>query len=88
MQGDLLRRILEQGGEDIPGEMRDTLQSLARGGIGGALMLLGLLMSLVVNSIFGALGGLLGTAMFKPTMPPSPPPVPGFADSTRPHTPE
>jgi hypothetical protein len=88
MQGDLLRRILEQGGEDIPGEMRDTLQSLARGGIGGALMLLGLLMSLVVNSIFGALGGLLGTAMFKPMMPPSPPPVPGFADSTRPHTPE
>ncbi len=88
MQGDMLRRILEQGGSDMPGEMRATLESLARGGVGGALMLLGLLMSLLVNAIFGALGGLLGTIMFKATMPPPPPPVPGFADSSRPHMPE
>jgi len=88
MQGDLLRRILDQGGSDMPTEMRDALQSLARGGAGGALMLFGFLVGLIVNSIFGAIGGLLGTVMFKPAVPPPPPPVPGFADSSRPHTPE
>ena len=50
----------------MPAEMRETLQSLTRGGMGGALMLLGFLMSLIVNAIFGAIGGLLGTVMFKP----------------------
>jgi hypothetical protein len=88
MQGDLLRRILDQGGGDMPAEMRDTLQSLTRGGMGGALMLFGFLVGLVVNAIFGTIGGLLGTVLFKPVVPPPPPPVPGFADSTRPHAPE
>jgi len=88
MQGDLLRRVLDQGGGDMPAEMRDALQSMARGGVGGALMLIGFVMSLIVNAIFGAIGGLLGTVMFKPAYPPPPPPVPGFADSSRPHTPE
>ena len=88
MQGDLLRRVLDQSGNDMPPQMRDTLQSLTRGGVGGALLVAGFLMSLIVNAIFGALGGLLGTVLFKPAVPPPPPPVPGFADSTRPHTPE
>ena len=88
MQGDVLRRILDQGGGDMPAEMRDAIQSLARGGVGGALALFGFLMSLIVNAIFGAIGGLLGTVMFKPSFPTPPPPVPGFADSSRPHTPE
>lgn len=87
MGGDVLRRILEQGGNDMPGEVRSTLESLARGGVGGALMFAGFVMSLIVNAIFGALGGLLGTVMFKPTMPPPPPLMPGFADSNRPHGP-
>jgi hypothetical protein len=88
MQGDMLRRILDQGGGDMPTEMRDALQSIARGGVGGALMIFSFLMSLIVNAIFGAIGGLLGTVIFKPAYPPPPPPVPGFADSSRPHTPE
>ena len=88
MQGDILGRILDQGGNDIPAEMREVLQSLTRGGMGGALILFGFLMSLIVNAIFGAIGGLLGTVMFKPASQPPLPPVPGFADSSRPHTPE
>jgi hypothetical protein len=88
MNGDLLRRILEQGGSDMPGEMRTTIESLTRGGVGGALMIVGLVTSLFVNAIFGAIGGLLGTVIFKPSMPPPPPPVPGFADPARPHGPE
>jgi len=88
MNGDLLKRILDQGGSDMPGGMRDTLESMTRGGVGGAIMLLGLMVSLLVDAIFGALGGLLGTVIFKPSVPPPPPPVPGFADPARPHGPE
>lgn len=88
MNGDLLARILDQGGNDMPPEMRDTLRSFARGGAAGALMVIGFLFSLVINAVFGALGGLLGTVMFKPSTPPPPPPVPGFADPTRPYGPE
>ncbi len=87
MNSDLLRRILEQG-SDMPAEVRGPLESLARGGVGGALFVIGLLMSLVVNAVFGAIGGALGTVVFKPSVPPPPPPVPGFADSGRPHGPE
>ncbi len=85
---DALRQVLEQSGGDMPPEVRGMLEQLSRGGVGGALMFLGLLMTLVINAIFGAIGGALGTALFKPSMPPPPPPVPGFADSTRPHMPE
>jgi hypothetical protein len=87
MGSEALRRILEQSGGDMPAEVRDVFEQMSRGGVGGALMFVGLLMSLVVNAIFGAIGGALGTTLFKPSMPP-PPPVPGFADSSRPHTPE
>jgi hypothetical protein len=87
MGGDALRQILEQSGGDMPAEVRDAFEQMSRGGIGGALMFVVLLVSLVVNAIFGAIGGALGTTLFKPSVPP-PPPVPGFADSSRPHTPE
>jgi hypothetical protein len=87
MGSEALRQILEQSGGDMPAEVRDVFEQMSRGGVGGALMFVGLLMSLVVNAIFGAIGGALGTTLFKPSMPP-PPPVPGFADSSRPHTPE
>jgi hypothetical protein len=88
MNGAMLERILDQGGSDMPGGVRDALATATSGGIGGALMVLGLIVSIFVNAIFGALGGLLGTAIFKPSVPPPPPPVPGFADSSRPHMPE
>jgi hypothetical protein len=88
MNGDLLRRILDQGGGDMPGEMRSTIESLTRGGVGGALMLVGFVVSLFVNAIFGAIGGLLGTLIFKSSTPLMPPPVPGFADPARSHGPE
>jgi hypothetical protein len=65
----------------------EALDTAARGGVGGAMMFAGLVISLFVNAIFGAIGGLLGTSIFKASVPP-PPPVPGFADSSRPHTPE
>ena len=88
MSSDMLQRFLEQSGGDMPSEVRGALENVARGGVGGALMFMGLILSLCINAIFGTLGGLLGTVMFRPTMPPAPPPVPGFADSTRPHTSE
>jgi hypothetical protein len=84
---DALRQVLEQSGGDMPPEVRGLLERLSAGAVGGAFMFVGLLISLVVYSIFGAIGGALGTALFKPSVPP-PPPVPGFADSSRPHTPE
>lgn len=82
---DALQRVLDQSGGDMPAEVRSVLESLGRGGAGGALMVAGLVISLCVNAIFGAIGGMIGTLMFKPSTPPPPPPVPGFADSTRPH---
>lgn len=88
LNGDFIRRILEQSGGEMPGEMRSTIESMARGGAGGAMIVFGLIMSLCVNAIFGTLGGLLGTVIFKSSVPPPPPPVPGFADPARPHTPE
>jgi hypothetical protein len=88
MSSDMLQRILAQSGGDMPSEVRGALETMARGGVGGALMFVGLIVNLCVNAVFGTLGGLLGTVMFKPTMPPTPPPVPGFADPGRPHTPE
>lgn len=87
LNGDFLRRVLEQSGGEMPGEVRGALESMARGGVGGAMVLFGLIMSLFVNAIFGTIGGLLGTVIFKSAAPP-PPPVPGFADPARPHTPE
>jgi hypothetical protein len=88
LNGDFLRRILEQSGGEMSGEMRDAVESIARGGVGGALFFFGLIVSLCVNAVVGAIGGLLGTVIFKPSSPPPPPPVPGFADPARPHTPE
>ncbi|BCS31287.1 hypothetical protein TBR22_A04870 [Luteitalea sp. TBR-22] len=87
MGADVLQRLLDQGGNDIPPEMRGTLQSLARGGVGGVISVLSFLLGLCVNAIFASLGGLLGMAIFKPSAPP-PPPVPGFVDPGRPHAPE
>ncbi len=88
MGGDALRQILEQSGGDVPPEFRDLIEQMSRGGVGGALMFVGLMLSLVINAVFGAVGGALGTVLFKPSMPPPPPPVPGFADASRPHGPE
>lgn len=87
MSSDALQRILDQSGGDMPSGVREALEAATRGGVGGAIMFMGLIVNLFVNAIFGAIGGLLGTVIFKPTMPP-PPPVPGFADSSRPHMPE
>lgn len=87
MGGHVLERVLQQSG-DLPPEMRDLLEQVGRGGLGGAMLLFGLIMGLVVNAIFGTLGGLLGAVLFKPSVPPAPPPVPGFADSQRPRSPE
>ena len=87
MGADVLQRILEQGGNDMPPEVRGTLSSIARGGVSGVISVLAFLLSLCINAIFASLGGLLGVAIFKPTVPP-PPPVPGFADPGRPHAPE
>ena len=87
MGADVLQRILDQGSSDMSPELRGTLRSLARGGVGGVISVLSFLLSLCINAIFASLGGLIGMAIFKPSMPP-PPPVPGFADPGRPHAPE
>ena len=52
LNGDFLRRILEQSGGEMPGEMRGIVESMARGGLGGAMLVFGLLISLFVNAIF------------------------------------
>ncbi|MGI8671501.1 MAG: hypothetical protein ACR2LU_02720 [Luteitalea sp.] len=87
MGGHVLERVLEQSSE-LPPEVRSALEQIGRGGLGGAMMLVGLVLSLILNAIFATLGGLIGALLFKPSQPPPPAPVPGFADSLRPRSPE
>lgn len=78
--GDWLQQISQSAG-DAPPELRDLIEQLGSGGLGGVAIVLGLLLNLVFFSVFGLLGGLLGQAIFKKTVPP-PPPTPSFLEPT------
>ena len=64
---------MREGSQDMPPEVRDQLEQMARGGGAGIFFSL---ISIVVSTVFGMLGGLLGVAIFKRNAPPPPPPPP------------
>ena len=77
MQQAMLSRAIEHA-ENMPPEARAWLESMAHGGVGVVVLVMGFLFHLVLGCVFGTLGGLLGAMMFRkdvPTvLPPGPPP--------------
>ena len=80
MQQAMLSRAMAHA-ENMPPEARAWFETMAHGGGGLVLLLMGFLFHLVLGCAFGALGGLLGAMMFRKDAPPTapsagPPPVP------------
>ena len=74
LQQQILSRVLSNN-PDMPTEVRDTLERLARGGaLRTGAAVIGAAIGILIDVVFGMLGGLLGVAIFKKNAPPPPPP--------------
>ena len=72
-QREIMERFL-QGADDLPPDVRQTIERMSIGVLG---VVLGFLLMLFAGMIFGTLGGLLGALMFRrsaPRQPAGPPP--------------
>jgi len=82
MYQSIIQRALENN-QDMPPEARTIIENMARGGVIGAMAIIGVFVRAVVFAVIAMLGGLLGVALFKKKdLPP-----PGTAEVLPPVTP-
>jgi len=63
MQQQLFERIAANS--DVPPEVKSMMENLSRGGVLGAMAVIGIFIRAIVFAIIAMLGGLLGVALFK-----------------------
>ncbi len=67
-QREMMERLL-QSADDLPSDVRQTIERMSIGVLG---VVLGFLLMLFAGVVFGTLGGLLGALMFRRSAPPQP----------------
>src|SRR5262249_59856818 len=73
MEREMVQRILDMTGGNMPPEVRGVVERYGRGGAPFAFMVIGRIVALMfwlcVGAVFSAVGGFLGAAIFKKSAP-------------------